>query len=290
METDTVKDINLSNCNIDSSVVQGLSQQIIAEMNLIIPNVLVNSEDLNIEASGAAVSLFLQPAAKEALRLAIKKRGIKLKVTSAYRTCAQQYILFRRYEAGQLCGIEAAARPGLSNHEDGFALDIPDFEGWKPFLTQHGWEWFGLNDRVHFTFLGGGTRDDVSNIGVQAFQRLWNKNNPNDRIAEDGDFGPETEERLNQSPVNGFQGSRLLGLREPNLEGDDVRELQQLLNNADIGLHIQIDGIFGEETDKAVRLFQGKRSLSLDGVVGPATWKELKRQAVSGKTINLINA
>lgn len=274
---ETVQDINLSDCNVDTSIVRGLTRQIIAEMNLIIPNVLVNSEDLNIEASGSAVNLFFQPAAKEALRLAIKDRGIKLKVTSAYRTCVQQYILFRRYKAGQLCGISIAARPGLSNHEDGFALDIPDFEGWKPFLTQYGWEWFGWGDSVHFTFLGGSTRDDVSNIGVQAFQRLWNKNNPNDRIAEDGDFGPETEKRLNQSPINGFSGSRLLRLTKPNMQGDDVRELQQLLNKANIGLDIKVDGVFGEETDKAVRLFQQKRGLSVDGVVGPATWKQLRR-------------
>lgn len=36
-----------------------------------------------------------------------------------------------------------------------------------------------------------------------------------------------------------------------------------------------IDGIFGLETEKAVKHFQERRSLEVDGVVGPETWGEL---------------
>lgn len=36
-----------------------------------------------------------------------------------------------------------------------------------------------------------------------------------------------------------------------------------------------IDGIFGSQTEKAVKHFQEKRSLEVDGVVGPETWSEL---------------
>jgi MYXO-CTERM domain-containing protein len=39
---------------------------------------------------------------------------------------------------------------------------------------------------------------------VRAFQRLWNTNNPGDRIGEDGAYGPMTEARLARAPAAGF--------------------------------------------------------------------------------------
>jgi len=37
-----------------------------------------------------------------------------------------------------------------------------------------------------------------------AFQKLWNKNNPNNKIAEDGIYGSETEKAFYNSPCNGW--------------------------------------------------------------------------------------
>ena len=36
-----------------------------------------------------------------------------------------------------------------------------------------------------------------------------------------------------------------------------------------------VDGIFGEKTDKATRLFQRHKGLSADGIIGPKTWRAL---------------
>jgi hypothetical protein len=55
--------------------IRGLSLQIIAEMNLLIPHVLVNFEDLNIKLADDSVNPYLQPAAKESLRRAIQRQG-----------------------------------------------------------------------------------------------------------------------------------------------------------------------------------------------------------------------
>src|SRR5438093_260966 len=55
-------------------------------------------------------------------------------------------------------------------------------------------------DPVHFDCPGADHRSD----SILAFQKLWNVNNPGDKIAEDGSYGPATESRLAKSPAGGF--------------------------------------------------------------------------------------
>lgn len=260
----------------DTGLVSGLSRQLIAEMDLVIPNVLVNFEDLpNVEITGPQVNPFMQSAAKEALRRAIKANsGRKLIVNSAYRTIAQQHLLYQAYQRGQ-CGISLAASPGNSNHEDGRALDIYNYEEWIDVMEANDWQWFGAGDEVHFTYVGPGTRDDVSNVCIKAFQRLWSKYNPQDRITDDGVFGQQTGVRLGRSPAEGFGKVRILRLRDPNLSGDDVRKVQQALVNVGFLPEDKIDGFYGPGTSEAVKKFQEKRGLAADGVVGSQTMKAL---------------
>ncbi|QWV98221.1 TIGR02594 family protein [Geomonas nitrogeniifigens] len=58
--------------------------------------------------------------------------------------------------------------------------------------------------------------------------------------------------------------------------GNEVRQLQNLLNHHLRPSHtIRVDGIFGPQTEAAVRQFQTSAGLSTDGVVGIQTWKAL---------------
>ena len=56
--------------------------------------------------------------------------------------------------------------------------------------------------------------------------------------------------------------------------GSAVKELQELLNEQRV-IHIDVDGVFGPGTEKAVIGFQDVRGLDADGIVGPATWRAL---------------
>ena len=56
--------------------------------------------------------------------------------------------------------------------------------------------------------------------------------------------------------------------------GNHVRYLQGLLLAA--GVTLAADGVFGAETDAAVRAFQLWRKLRVDGVVGRLTWQSLE--------------
>ncbi|MCA9997545.1 MAG: DUF4157 domain-containing protein [Anaerolineales bacterium] len=55
----------------------------------------------------------------------------------------------------------------------------------------------------------------------------------------------------------------------------DVIDLQELLNKANVSLHLVVDGIFGPKTQAAVIAFQQANGLSVDGIVGKNTWKSL---------------
>jgi chitosanase len=65
------------------------------------------------------------------------------------------------------------------------------------------------------------------------------------------------------------EDERTLLLRTPNMQGDDVRAVQQALVNAEFA--VDVDGIFGSRTAEAVMQFQQQKNLKVDGIVGPAT-------------------
>jgi hypothetical protein len=53
-----------------------------------------------------------------------------------------------------------------------------------------------------------------------------------------------------------------------------VNAVQTRLNAVGCG-PVDVDGVFDDETESAVKLFQTRRNLDADGVVGPLTWNEL---------------
>ncbi|MFQ8599797.1 MAG: peptidoglycan-binding protein [Oscillospiraceae bacterium] len=64
--------------------------------------------------------------------------------------------------------------------------------------------------------------------------------------------------------------------------GEEVRTIQQQLNRISqnypaIPLITEVDGIFGLPTDTSVRKFQGIFNLTVDGIVGKATWYKIKQ-------------
>ena len=56
-------------------------------------------------------------------------------------------------------------------------------------------------------------------------------------------------------------------------QGDGVKQIQQALKAA--GYKVTVDGDFGNQTDAAVRQFQKKNNLKVDGIVGKVTWGKL---------------
>ncbi|NJO59692.1 MAG: hypothetical protein HC836_15715 [Richelia sp. RM2_1_2] len=61
-------------------------------------------------------------------------------------------------------------------------------------------------------------------------------------------------------------------------KGDSVRSLQLLLNQR--GYTVDVDGVFGDESEDAIIDFQTKAKLNADGVVGEMTWNALLKNEV----------
>jgi len=210
----TVGEAVTTSCTTSS--VKGLSLQIIAEGQCLMPAAYVEVPSLPNVTFGENVYGFLEKPARDALVAALKASpGKTMKVNSMLRTVAQQYLLYRWYQTGR-CGIGLAAKPGNSNHETGLAMDINEYSTWKSALQANGFKWYGSGDPVHFDYKGPGAAD-YKGVDVEAFQRLWNRNHPEDKISEDGSWGPQTEARMKKAPPGGFEKGPTCG-EEPDPE------------------------------------------------------------------------
>ncbi|MBI5532355.1 MAG: hypothetical protein HY898_06555 [Deltaproteobacteria bacterium] len=255
--------------------VKGLALQIVDQVNCLKPGALSKVPDLGNVTFGAAAFPYMQTAAKTHFVDALNaKPSTAMTVNSMLRSLPQQYLLYRWYKAGQ-CGITLAAAPGNSPHERGVGVDISQHSTWQSTLTAHGFTWQGSSDPVHFTYTGSGTVD-MNGLSVLAFQKLWNLNHPTDKIAEDGDYGPQTESKLKVSPAEGF--AKVADCSAPTnnkpkgyLDGADCDKIWGWAQDPDtpatsIAVEVYIDGAIGDAKAQKLSL---KASIKRDDLCTP---------------------
>lgn len=180
-----------------TSVAQGLTDEIIDKLGDM--GYSFKSLDPNWVKCSSPCSL--QTSAADALVSATKSKNDYITLNSAFRSAAQQYLLYNWYLKG-ICGIGLAAVPGTSNHEGGRAVDTSYYSYWLSTLQAYGWTHsYPDSDPVHFDYYAAA---DIRSQNLKAFQKLWNNNNPNAQIDTDGIYGPATENALYNSPCNGW--------------------------------------------------------------------------------------
>lgn len=272
--------------NCSTSGISALDVQLIRQIQRIAPNTLQRVQHPRIRFGNAAHPYLQSPAAIALIKAVESAPGEKLlRINSAYRTLAQQFILYGHF-LNKRCGIPAAARPGKSNHNSALAIDIEEYFWWRPYLERFKWDWIGSFDPPHFDYEGGGVRD-MCWLSIKAFQCLHNVNNPKAQIAEDGKWGVQTQLALQATSDKGFKKlpgiididavpkqevAQARSLRE-GMSGNEVKALQRLLREE--GYQLELDGHYGPKTAAAVKDFQLKKELPADGVAGAITWKEL---------------
>jgi len=150
--------------------------------------------------------LAIRPEVVSALNDAALSVDDYISITAGYRDVAMQYYS-RWYKENCRSGF-AAAIPGSSNHQGGRAIDVRYYAFWNDILLDFGFEHPIPGDEPHYELVGDEQFREESaalqSLSVLAFQRLWNRNYPDDLIDEDGVYGATTKTALGNSPVEGF--------------------------------------------------------------------------------------
>ena len=99
-------------------------------------------------------------------------------------------------------------------------------------------------------------------------------------ISVDGICGQNTWEKLLKKPVEnkGTGGKCMIELSElrKGSKGEEVKTIQRLLKSMGYSIgNAGIDGDFGSGTENAVKSFQKKTGISVDGICGQNTWEKL---------------
>lgn len=149
----------------------------------------------------------------------------------------------------------------------------------RPKYSDYSYEPYSENEESY-------AEDGSSISSVQS----WLNNNYNTGLDVDGIYGPRTKAALVKAlqtelnrqfgaglAVDGIYGNMTAAASVclfVGAQGNITKTLQGLLICH--GYRVNgFDGIFGTNTDHAVRLFQQHNALAVDGIVGPATWNAI---------------
>lgn len=145
-------------------------------------------------------------------------------------------------------------------------LDAPD----PDYTDASGKLWTGGAMRAYLALAhnhgAGYATTTIANYGLN--WGSYKVRNPSDNIVAHG-YGEDCITGGPFWPEHNVPETRILLLTDPPITGDDVRDLQ-------VRLKISEDGVFGIDTDRAVRGFQRSHGLVGDGEVGPKTLAALR--------------
>ncbi|MCA9537564.1 MAG: D-alanyl-D-alanine carboxypeptidase family protein [Myxococcales bacterium] len=215
----TIEAVAMARCDTPPELVDGLSRQLVDAINCLRPGTLAEIPlGAQITMLRAGRPNIIDARALDALRAAAADGDRQLVVRWAYRDVALQH-LFWLQDGFRGCAVAAPA--GLSNHQNGLAVDLDDSQVWEPVMRAHGWANDLPNDRVHFDYQRA---PDVGlgALSLLAFQALWNLNHADAPLALTAELDDATYEALSRAPIAGF-ATELCEGGEPPIDPGPIR-------------------------------------------------------------------
>jgi len=232
-----------------------------------------------LEPCGIGRMLLVREAARSmrALMKKAKRDGIRLWATGTYRSYDGQVNLFkRRYDNTPRQTrhefwrglnwwlkprVAGAAVPGTSNHGKGLAVDFARKNALNVTvsLDRKTLDWLADNGPKF------GWWNTVESENWHWCWCLGNGPMPPAVLAEEGNY-PNPVPPYHHPPLK--RGD----------QNNDVKTLQMKLNK--IGANLLVDGDFGPRTEEAVKSFELKNGILVDGIVDSETWTALEKATV----------
>ncbi|GAF67160.1 N-acetylmuramoyl-L-alanine amidase [Bacillus sp. TS-2] len=119
-------------------------------------------------------------------------------------------------------------------------------------------------DVRYIQFVVGAKVDGVFGKETEEKVKVYQKKHG---LTVDGIVGPKTWSKMDQLAKKTVY-KRPLSLKSPYMDGEDIKMVQAYLG-------VIMDGLYGPNTERAVRHYQAKHNLMVDGIVGPKTWTQL---------------
>jgi peptidoglycan hydrolase-like protein with peptidoglycan-binding domain len=143
-----------------------------------------------------------------------------------------------------------------------------------------------LDERQHLASENDGLRSEQESLQREVEGKARENDELRHRLAalSTARTPPVVPARAPEFSSNGHS-STPLSLHGP-ARGPRVAQLQRQLRRQ--GLPIHIDGIYGRNTEAAVRWFQRTRKLPADGIAGPATFAALRSSAKTPRLVRQL--
>jgi peptidoglycan hydrolase-like protein with peptidoglycan-binding domain len=255
--------------------------------------------------------MWLRDDAAAAINAMEDKYGIA-PINSAGRTEGQQQVLINRWNQGGPANrppyLYKPAMPAKTSphvRDGGIAVDVRDYAKWRPRLAEFGYTWYGPGDVVHFNWTGNWAPASAAPIAVTRDRQNWLKSRgwnivvdgiegPATRQAykeyqqalnarglnagtPDGVWGPQTQQAHERHAAEVVAAAQNAGSRPSSKHSGELTytDIQAALNRHGYGL--AVDGVWGPKSKAALADFQSRNGLTVDRLVGPATWDKLNR-------------
>lgn len=226
-----------------------------------------------------AVNSTVKNYALEVVRRA-HKQGIKVIITSGLRTMEEQARLYGQGRSSYLYrgkqygnpkkNVVTQAKPGQSVHNYGYAVDFA-------LMLDNGAVVWDMNRDDNKK--NGSDWREVASIAKQ-LGFSWGGDWKSFKDYPHIDYGGLTWQQLQAGkrptikPLANATPTKPSNIIMHGDAGANVTTLQKNLNT--IGIKVSVDGIFGDGTEAAVKIFQSRTGLKKDGIYGPTSIEKMK--------------